>query len=165
MARNTKKEAGISSDKLHRFYLKRSWDSDKDTLGWIMLNPSTADSKVDDPTVRKCVGFAKRWGYGSILIGNLFSYRSPSPRLLKALLQKDTNCDEADEELVSMIRSCSKVVVGWGANGQFYAGRVSEVRDLILSSGVESVSLGTTMAGHPKHPLYVPYVVKTEAWP
>jgi hypothetical protein len=73
--------ATLSECGLYRFTLERSWASDlkKPWLGWIMLNPSTADASVDDPTIRRCMGFATDWGFGGIAVRNLFNLRTKDP--------------------------------------------------------------------------------------
>ena len=73
------KDAIISKDCLYRYSLGRTWDASKERVLFIMLNPSTADAIKDDATIKKCVGFAQRWGYGGITVGNLFALRSRDP--------------------------------------------------------------------------------------
>jgi len=64
------------------YQLRRKWDSEKPTLAFIMLNPSTADEVEDDPTIRRCVGYAEDWGYGELIVGNLYAYRTSDPEEL-----------------------------------------------------------------------------------
>lgn len=70
------KDAILSEDRKYRYILSRTWDETKPTVLFIGLNPSTADEKTDDPTIRKCINYAKCWGYGKILMANLFAFRS-----------------------------------------------------------------------------------------
>lgn len=79
----TSSDAVLSPDREYRYRLSRTWDSEKPTLGFIMLNPSTDDESEDDPTIRRCLGYAKDWGYGSILVGNLFGLRATDPSQLR----------------------------------------------------------------------------------
>lgn len=76
------KSAIISECGKYRYSLSRIWDENKANVLFIMLNPSTADGDVDDPTIRRCIGFAKSWGYGGIYVGNLFAYRATDPKEL-----------------------------------------------------------------------------------
>ena len=73
------KNATFSSCRAYRYSLSRIWDKKKKLVLLIGLNPSTADEKVDDPTIRRCVNYAKNWGYGGFLMVNLFAYRTTLP--------------------------------------------------------------------------------------
>ena len=77
------KSAILSADRKYRYVLTRIWDETKPTVVFIGLNPSTADEEVDDKTIRKCIGYAKRWGYGKLIMVNLFAFRSTDPSMLK----------------------------------------------------------------------------------
>src|ERR1700744_1291942 len=72
----------------HRFTLMRNWMGSGEIVNFVMLNPSTADDKFDDPTIRKCCGFAKRWGYSGIIVTNLFAFRATDPKDLHALIKQ-----------------------------------------------------------------------------
>lgn len=76
------KEALLSEDRKYRYILSRTWDEAKPAVLFIGLNPSTADEKSDDSTIRKCINYAKCWGYGKILMANLFAFRSTDPSIL-----------------------------------------------------------------------------------
>ena len=76
--------AVISDCGRYRYHLWREWDATLPTVIWILLNPSTADASVPDPTLKKCIGFAKRWGFGSVVVRNLFCLRTPKPKVMKA---------------------------------------------------------------------------------
>ena len=78
-----KKHAVISHDDKYRYQLSRIWDEEKPMVLFIMLNPSTADADVDDPTIRRVVNFAKSWGYGGVFVGNLYAFRSTDPKVLR----------------------------------------------------------------------------------
>ena len=84
------KSAEISPCGLYRYSLTRKWEAWKGTVNFIMLNPSTADAQEDDPTIRRCIGFAKAWGYGGIVVTNLFAYRATNPKELKKSFQHIT---------------------------------------------------------------------------
>jgi hypothetical protein len=144
-----KKGAFISNDGLYRYWLSRSWDNSKNTVGWIMLNPSTASASKDDPTVRRCINFAKSWGYGGILIVNLFAYRSKNPQDLKTCPVDPVGPDN-DYFIREVLLSCKIMVAAWGINGN-YKGRGKKVAKRLPVLHC----LGKTAAGHPRHPLYV----------
>ncbi len=149
------KDAHISKCGKHRYSLTRVWGDKYKLLTWLMLNPSTADHTVDDPTIRRCVGFAKDWGYGGIEVVNLFSYRATEPK--KLLKCKEPNDRESDATLW-VVLSCWPVVCAWGSWGDKFPARVGEVKDFIYTCvGIPDhiLCLGTTKSGQPKHPLYV----------
>jgi hypothetical protein len=116
---------------------------------FIMLNPSTADALVDDPTVRRCIGFARSWGYGGLYVGNLFAYRTSQPMELKQA--RDPVGPRCDRWLKLMMRKSKRVVAAWGVHGE-YRDRASDVAYMLD----EYYVLGLTRDGHPRHPLYLP---------
>lgn len=138
----------------YRFELGRMWDSLLPTMTWIMLNPSTADADIDDPTIMACIDFAKRNGCGSILVVNLFAFRSPHPKVM--LAAEDPVGPENDAYLIAVFATAYKedspVIAAWGTNGG-YRGRDAWIRDLAQSEGVDLLCFGVTKDGHPKHPL------------
>ena len=155
-----RKEATISPCGLYRYVLVRRWDDDLPELRWCMLNPSVADSDQDDPTVRKCRGFAERWGFGSIRIVNLFAFRATNPRDL--LDARDPvgpdNAQYLEEDLQS------PVVVAWGGslpNSMIAREAVSKVAAL---ASVGWWCLGRTKGGEPRHPLMLSYSTPRESW-
>lgn len=119
---------------------------------FVMLNPSTADAFQLDPTVRRCLGYATRWGYGSLLVANLFAWRSTDPRALE--LADDPIGPENDEAIVRLARSAARVVCAWGTWGEF-EDRGDYVLARLRREGVALHALGFTKDGHPKHPLYL----------
>lgn len=178
-----KRSAVIDGD--FRYLLHRSWTvgrgigeggSPWPRLCWVMLNPSTADATTDDPTVRKCIGFAKRWGYHAIDIVNLFALRATDPRSLLVGDWREHIGAENDEHISKAIRGASTVVAAWGAWGERFRERTAEVRDLVdkvvrrRSEFVPYIpppallTLGTTSSGEPRHPLMLSYATPTCAW-
>ncbi len=142
--------AVLSDDRTYRYRLRRTWDDEKPTVAFLMLNPSTADETEDDPTIRRCIGYAKRWGYGTLLVGNLFALRASNPAQLAE--HPDPVGPENDEYLRSICSDDPLVVAAWGQNGTLDA-RGREVAALL---DVELFALETTKDGHPVHPLYQP---------
>lgn len=143
--------AGLSPCGLYRYWLCRRWDRTLPLVSWIMLNPSTADHEADDPTIRRCMGFAERWGFGGIHVVNLFAYRSTEPTTLK--LADDPAGPENDAQLVSA-GQCGRIIAGWGVGGEIN-GRGKIVSKMLRDLGVKLECLGVTKIGHPKHPLYI----------
>lgn len=148
-------DAYISEDGLYRYWLKRSW-SDNDEVIFIMLNPSTADHTVNDPTIRRCIGFAQQWKAGSILVMNLFAYRSTSP---ENLMLVDDPVGPENEELIRAICAKKHVICAWGSAGCL------QDQDKVVEGWLSEVKatkwmLAETAAGVPRHPLYLPKKLK-----
>jgi hypothetical protein len=151
--------ADISSNGLYRYRLWRSW-GDGQRCVWIMLNPSTADASLDDHTIRKCIGFAQRWGYYGIEVVNLFAMRSKNPAALYTAA--DPIGPDNDEAILSAVRSWSHVVCAWGNDGGLHN---RSLRVSILLRHHKAKTLGLTKQRQPKHPLYLPYETPLLEWP
>jgi hypothetical protein len=144
--------AVFSSCGLYRYQLSRDW-ANGPRLAFIMLNPSTADSDVDDPTIRRCVGFARDGGYGGILIGNLFAWRATDAIEIKKSSQPIGSANDA--ALAKIIMNAPTIVCAWG-NGGTYMDRNDQVLRMIRNLGRRPHCLRMTKQGHPSHPLYLP---------
>ena len=160
------KSAVLSRDHAYRWLLHRRLSESKSAHAlFIMLNPSTADGKSDDPTIRRCLGYAARWGYGVLEVANLFGLRATDPREL--LRHPDPVGPRNDEYVLAAIRDTTEtggiVVCAWGVRGGYH-GRDAAVLRLIHSAGISPSILGLTRDGHPRHPLYMPASVKPRAW-
>src|SRR5687768_16866498 len=108
-----KRGARFSACRTYRFELWRIWDEDGPKLNVIGLNPSTADENLDDPTIRRCIGFARDWGFGGLVMTNLFAYRSTDPKGLAAV--DDPVGPNNDYHLE--IAACSGTpLAAWGAH-------------------------------------------------
>ncbi len=117
-------------------------------LNIIGLNPSTADAVANDPTIRRCIGFARDNGFGSLIVTNLFAYRATAP---KDLFQaKDPIGPDNDHWLSTSAQHADQVLFAWGNHGKD-GDRDHEVLALIS----EGYCLGLTKLGAPRHPLYV----------
>jgi hypothetical protein len=135
----------------YRYSLWREWSAYHQRIVFILLNPSTANEQRDDPTIRRCIGFARAWKFGSVEVVNLFAHRSTDAREL--LKVDDPVGDENDLFLIRAVARCSTVVVGWGSRGTLL-GRDRQVMSLL--TGKKNVfCLGITKEGQPRHPLYV----------
>jgi hypothetical protein len=119
---------------------------------FVGLNPSTADATQDDPTIRRCVGFADKWGYGGIAMVNLFAFRATDPSEMKAA--DDPVGPDNEETLLKSGRLYNHLVFMWGANGNHH-NRDVEVLELLSKYKHKWRCLGVTKAGMPKHPLYL----------
>ena len=135
---------------VYRYLLWRKWDRSRPSVAFVLLNPSTADATADDPTIRRCIGFARGWGFGGMEVANLFAFRATTPRLLGSAI--DPVGPENDRHLRELAARAEHVVVAWGNGGALF-GRAAAV--LPLFEGRELYCLGVTKAGAPRHPLYV----------
>jgi hypothetical protein len=143
--------AVFSPSRAYRYQLSRTWGT-ASSLTWIMLNPSTADALTDDPTIRRCTGFAKAWGYGGLTVVNLFALRATDPRELTVHARPVGN--DNDWFIRDAVHHFALPVAAWGAHPMARA-RGAEVAAMLDAAGIRLTCLGTTKAGHPRHPLYV----------
>ena len=147
---------------LFRFALWRQWDSSLDLLGVVMLNPSTADSRQDDHTIRRLVFFAKKHGYGGFVVTNLYAYRATDPyELLQFGLSDAVGLD--NDEWIKAACHDREVLVAWGNSGG--APRASHVVDLVRPVARKLLSLGYNNNGSPPHPARLPDWATLVAWP
>lgn len=129
---------------------RRSWR----TCLFVMLNPSTADAEEDDPTIRRCMGYAKAWGYYHLAVGNLYAHRATDPKEL--LTADDPVGPQCDRWLRALAGSADKIIAAWGANKAAEA-RAEHVFTILSESHPRLIyALGLTSAGQPRHPLYMP---------
>jgi hypothetical protein len=139
---------------LYRYHLSRTLREEPGArVLFVMLNPSTADATVDDPTIRRCIGFAEREGGSVLEVVNLYGLRSPEPKALRAA--PDPVGPDNDKHLRLALQFADVVICGWGANEGPIRGRSRVVADLALDLGRTPMCLGTTKSGAPRHPLYV----------
>jgi hypothetical protein len=143
----------LSPCRAYRYALERRWGSGPFVL-FVGLNPSTADESEDDNTIRRCIGFAKGWGYGGLLMGNLYAYRATQPRdLAKAA---DPVGPDNDTWLTTMSCRSGLIIAAWGADKMVLAREQHALE--ALGDGV--CCLRKTKAGHPEHPLYLPKTLR-----
>lgn len=154
------KDAVLSDDGAYRFSLVRKWNLTLPRLLWIMLNPSTADARKDDPTIKKCVGFADRFGHGSIEVVNLYALRATDPKDLWAATGARRCVPENDLWITEAAGRARTIVAAWGAHAR-EPGRIDKVVKLLCNR--ELMCLGLTKDKQPRHPLRVAY--KTELSP
>lgn len=148
------KTAVISDCGAFRYLLERRW-GEGPPLVFVMLNPSTADADNDDATIRKCIGFAKRYGRGAIVVVNLFAFRATDPKDLKAA--GFPVGDENDDYIhAAAMLGADEVVCAWGANAN-RTPRPAAVHKLLKAHGIALKCLGTTQEGFPLHPCMLSY--------
>jgi len=144
----------ISPCGTYRYVLTRAGDTQSGKRAkamFLMLNPSTADATLDDPTIRRCRCFASSWRFNGITVVNLYALRSTDPAAL--WLHHDPVGPDNDDYLYEMAVTHGRVVCAWGANAR--DDRVATVVNLLRHAGARLSCLGTTKSGAPRHPLYV----------
>lgn len=146
----------------YRYRLWRTWDNTLPTCCFVMLNPSTADAEADDPTIRRCLGYARDWGYGGLEVVNLFALRATDPR--EMLAAEDPVGPHNDGAIGATVLSAGLVVAAWGADGK-HRGRSGEVRGLLRDLDVPFHALKVCKDGEPGHPLYLSRALKPEVLP
>ena len=162
-----RKGARISKCGNYRYKLWRIWDKDKPKVMFLMLNPSTADGTNDDPTIRRCIGYAKSWGYGGLVVCNLFAYRSTHPETL-------LYCEETlginpigDRNITTIFRQASKVdkiICAWG-NEKIVNKLIDDrLRSSLIILKDRLYILELSKYGVPKHPLYLKKDLKPILW-
>ena len=166
-----KSDAVISDCGKYRYRLRRKWGNGR-PCGFVMLNPSTANALHDDPTIRRCVGFAKAWGCSELIVVNLFAVRATSPR---DMMRADDPVGSENKEHVQRAATyvagggddfsgsrTGPFVCAWGAHGSFI-GQDNTLLGWLEDVGVSPLSLRITKHGHPAHPLYLPADLKPRA--
>ena len=138
----------LSPCRQYRYTLWRTWDCTKGTCLFIGLNPSTADEREDDPTIRRCVSFAKSFGCGRLMMANLFALRATDPADMKR--NADPVGRDNDDWLRRLVGDAEIVIAAWGTHGGHLA------RDIFVRKLLGEIHcLGVTKKGFPRHPLYL----------
>lgn len=148
------KSAIISDCGLYRYDLRRIWDESLPPAVFIMLNPSTADADKDDPTIRRCISFAKDERCGSLTVVNIGAFRATSP---KDWLAADDPVGPKWREymraaLEQVYPNGGTLIVAWGNHG---AGKSADTLAEIKRLGLTPLCFGVTKSGQPRHPLYI----------
>lgn len=147
----------FSADERHRYVLWREWNAALPLITWFMLNPSTATHEVLDPTIRGCLQRAMQWGYGRLVVVNLFALRSTDPAGLA--LVSDPVGNRNDAYIDQALAVSDRVVCGWG-NASAVGRRGNDVLARMRQQGVVPHALATNRNGSPKHPLYVAHSLR-----
>jgi hypothetical protein len=145
----------------YRYSLTRIWDSQGGRVMFVMLNPSTATEIQNDPTVERCERRARALGFGAFRVTNIFAWRDTDPRAMRAA--PDPVGPGNDAAIRAGAGWADRIIAGWGTHGEHLA-RGAQVETLLRQTSPSLFHLGLTMAGHPKHPLYIAYSQQPEPW-
>ncbi len=145
----------------YRYTLRRVWDPEGRRALFVMLNPSTATEAQNDPTVERCERRARALGFGAFCVCNIFGFRATDPKVMRA--EADPVGPGNDAAILEACAWADAVICAWGTHGA-YLDRGAAVERLVRASGATPSHLGLTQAGHPRHPLYVPYSQAPEPW-
>ena len=154
------KGAVLSPCGTYRYKLTRTWDTSLPKVCWIMLNPSTADAIEDDPTIEKCMKFSRAWGYGGLIVVNLFAFRATDPKDLVAASRRgdDVVGLANDQHIQIALHECPKLAIAaWGAHGNLQGRGMRVLKSCQNALGGERVlhALKVNQDGTPSHPLYL----------
>lgn len=161
--------AVLSPDQRHRYWLWRRWDRSKPFLVVAMFNPSTANAQIDDPTISRLCKWAKRWGYGGVLVINIYSLRSPDPAIIRDDPRRafgDAQPAAIGQALALASEQGTPLLVAWGNLASPADTRII----LDAAEDLDLICLGTTKDGRPKHPMArgqhrVPDEIEPMPWP
>ncbi len=155
--------AYLSRDKVYRFSLSRRWDYTRRAVVWVMLNPSTADAEIDDNTITRCIGFSQGFGFGKLVVVNLFAYRTAYPKDLLTAKKPKGHLNE--NHMRVELEAAETVIVAWGAPSNLLWRKSLETRQVVKEYRSKLKCLGKTKSGAPRHPLYMRSDTKLEEWP
>jgi hypothetical protein len=144
-----------------RYELTRTWDASGRRVLFVMLNPSTATEVQNDPSVERCERRARALGYGAFRVCNIFGWRDTDPRAMRA--RPDPVGPGNDAAIADGCRWADDVLCAWGTHGT-HLDRGRAVEAAIRATGKVPLHLGLTRTGHPRHPLYVPYLIRPQPW-
>ena len=159
------REACISTNEVYRYWLWRSWEKSKPVLIFLMCNPSKADWRRDDATVSKCMAYARLWGYGGLIVLNIFALRSRDPAALYGGVDPVGVHNDRWLRILFAYANREKVqiVAAWSKHGA-HLGRGHAVLRIAKRSGVSLCCLAVNADGSPSHPLYLPSNLKPRAY-
>lgn len=153
--------AAFSKDRRFRYELRRQWDASKPWVNFIGLNPSVADGQTDDPTIRRCIGFARAWGYGGLIMTNLFPLVASRPAQVVAAFWQSrgqmAGLPENGAYLLDGVQSAGLVVGAWGeAPDVLWREQAVQAQlRLLVDAGAQFHALTVLKGGQPGHPLYL----------
>lgn len=154
--------ASFSPCRRYRYALWRDFAFGEGACAFIGVNPSTADEREDDPTIRRCINYALAWGFQRFVMLNLFAFRATDPDVMRAE-PEPTGGIENDVALIEQSQRARLVVCAWGVHGE-HNSRGAAVRAMLTQAGVPLHHLGLTKLGHPKHPLYLKSSERPQPW-
>jgi hypothetical protein len=154
--------AEFSPDEIYRYTLTRQW-SDEKCVSWLLFNPSKATLTTDDPTIRKCIGFSRRWGFGRLVILNLYAVRSTDPRAVTRMGNGAIG-PMNDFWILNSLKESGRLICAWGCaqHAPEIDSRIARIMESIREKLPELPMwcLGYRKDGHPRHPLMVAYETK-----
>jgi hypothetical protein len=153
--------ATFSACRRWRYLLWRRWDEGKPVANFLMLNPSTADELQLDPSCSRARDYAERWGYGALIVTNLFAWRATDPEVMKAAPEPVGRSN--NQAILRAARQCGVVLCAWGNQGA-HLGRAATVAANLRGAGVPLHALKFTGQGEPAHPLYLPGKLHPVPW-
>lgn len=136
----------------YRFQLSIIWDRTKPSINFLMLNPSTATEKENDPTVEGCEQRARAWRFGGLVVTNIFAIRATDPR--EMLSHPEPVGPGNDYFIIESARECAQTVAAWGNHGS-HKSRSTAVLEMLRTYEIKTWALAVNKTGEPKHPLYV----------
>jgi len=145
----------------YRYLLTRTWDDAGRKALFIMLNPSTATEVQNDPTVERCERRARALGFGAFRVTNIFAWRDTDPKKMRAAA--DPVGPGNDAAIADSCPWADQIIAAWGGHGA-HRDRGAHMAGLLLQTGLPVHHLGVTIAGHPKHPLYIGYKEQPRLW-
>ena len=145
----------------YRYSLTRIWDTTGPRVNFVMLNPSTATEVQNDPTVERCERRARALGYGSFAVTNIFAWRDTDPKAMRAA--DDPIGPGNNAAILERAAWANDVIAAWGTHGA-HLDRGEDVAAMLIGLKCPLFHLGLSKAGHPKHPLYLPYAQRPEPW-
>lgn len=154
-------EAVYSPCERYRYSLTRTWDREGRRLLYIMLNPSTATERANDPTIARCERRARQLGYGALRVCNLFALRATDPALLRRA--EEPEGPENERQVRDAARWADDILCAWGVHGT-YRNQCERVAGWLDDPAGRVLALGLTRDGHPRHPLYLPDAARPFVW-
>lgn len=151
--------AAFSRCRRWRYLLWRRWDATLPAVNFLMLNPSTADEYKLDPTCARARDYAERWGYGGLIVTNVFAWRATDPDALRAVADPVGRAN--DRAILRAAREAALVIAAWGNHGA-YLERSKAVRALLARDAIVPSALRMNAGGEPAHPLYLPKALRPE---
>lgn len=160
--------ATFNAERTKRYHLWRTLDGrgrPEQRVVFVMLNPSTADEEEDDPTLRVCMGYGSRWGYGRLDVVNLHGWITPKPAELRRKVRESGFLDEPDNlaHVLRVVEGAGLVVCAWGPNGAFLNRDIAVCKRL-TDAGTRLHVLELTKNGHPHHPLRLRSTLAPSPW-
>jgi len=158
------RNATLSPCQNYRYLLTRAWGENGRVITWIMLNPSTADAEIDDPTIRRCMAFTDRLGAHAMVVVNLFGYRAADPKKLLDLGLDELEGADNRDTIQAACGMGETIIAAWGALHKSLRGRAESVSNMLREKW-SLKCLGKTLDGWPRHPLYLRADAPLMDWP